>query len=142
MKKIFLDANILIDISDDSRPSSQESATLFRYLIQNSEKFELYTSCDLITTIYYLLKKPLGKKKSLEQLKIMNRVIKVIEFGNIEVDEAIYLMEKDEKFSDLEDTIQFVMARKKHCDYIITNDKNFYSYEVPLLTSGEALGVI
>jgi len=142
MKKIFLDANILIDISDDSRPSSQESATLFRYLIQNSEKFELYTSCDLITTIYYLLKKPLGKKKSLEQLKIMNRVIKVIEFGNIEVDEAIYLMEKDEKFSDLEDTIQFVMARKKHCDYIITNDKNFYSYEVPLLTSDGALGVI
>ncbi len=142
MKKIFLDANILIDISDDSRPSSQESATLFRYLIQNSQKFKLYTSCDLITTIYYLLKKPLGKKKSLEQLKIMNRVIKVIEFGNAEVDEAIYLMEKDEKFIDLEDTIQFVMARKKHCDYIITNDKNFYSYEVPLLTSSEALGVI
>jgi hypothetical protein len=88
------------------------------------------------------MKKTLGKKKSLEQLKIMNRVIKVVEFGNVELNEAIYLMEKDEKFSDLEDTIQFVMARKKHCDYIITNDKNFYSYEVPLLTSGGALGVI
>jgi len=139
MKKIFLDANILIDIADDARPSSHESAKLFRYLIQNSKDFELYTSCDLITSVYYLLKKPLGKAKSLEQLKIMNSIIKVIEFGNDEIDEAIYLMEKDANFSDLEDTIQFVMARKERCDYIITNDQKFYSYEVPLLSSAEAL---
>ena len=142
MKKIFLDANILIDISDDARPFSKESAILFTFLLKNSKEFELYTSCDLITTVYYLLKKPLGRKKSLEKLKIMNRLIKVIEFGNQEVDEAIYLMEKNEKFTDLEDTIQFVMARKERCDYIITNDKGFYSHEVPLLSSVEALDVI
>lgn len=110
--------------------------------MQNSKNFELYTSCDLITTVYYLLKKPLGKKKSLEQLKIMNSVIRVIEFNNKEIDEAIYLMEKDSNFGDLEDTIQYVMARKERCDYIITNDQEFYSYEIPLLSSAKALGVI
>ncbi|MBN2825049.1 MAG: type II toxin-antitoxin system VapC family toxin [Campylobacterales bacterium] len=142
MKKIFLDANILIDIADDARPHSKESAKLFSYLIQNSKDFKLYTSCDLITTIYYLLKKPLGKTKSLEQLKIMNSIIHIIEFGNQEIDEAIYLMEKDANFGDLEDTIQFVMARKERCDSIITNDQQFHSYEVPLLSSAEALEAI
>ena len=51
-------------------------------------------------------------------------------------------MEKNEKFKDLEDTIQFVMARKERCDYIVTNDKGFYSHEVPLLSSIEALKII
>ncbi|MEA2029843.1 MAG: hypothetical protein U9N49_12845 [Campylobacterota bacterium] len=51
-------------------------------------------------------------------------------------------MEKDTNFGDLEDTIQFVMARKERCDYIITNDQKFYSYEVALLSSVEALSVI
>ncbi len=69
MKKIFLDANILIDISDDSRPSSQESATLFRYLIQNSQKFELYTSCDL--NYHYLL--------SLEKTSWQEKIIRTTE---------------------------------------------------------------
>ena len=79
MIKIFLDANVLIDISDDARPFSKESSILFTHLVQNGQKFELYTSCDLITTVYYLLKKPLGTKKSLEKLKIMNNLLKIIE---------------------------------------------------------------
>ncbi len=139
MIKVFLDANILIDISDDTRPFSKESAMLFIYFIKNNIEFKLYTSCDLITTIYYLLKKPLGTKKSLEQLKIMNKIMKVIEFGNQEVDEAIFLMEKNKYFTDLEDTIQFIMARKERCDYIITNDKGFYSQDITLLSSNEAI---
>ncbi|MCH9741476.1 MAG: ribonuclease, partial [Epsilonproteobacteria bacterium] len=73
---------------------------------------------------------------------IINSIINVIEFGNQEIDESIYLMEKNKEFSDLEDTIQFVMARKERCDYIVTNDKGFYSHEVPLLSSAEALEIL
>jgi len=51
-------------------------------------------------------------------------------------------MEKNENFSDLEDTIQYVMARKERCDYIISNDKEFFSHDVPLLSSSRALDVI
>lgn len=142
MKKIFLDANIFIDLADTKRPFYKESTELFTYLIQNRQEFTLYTSCDLITTIYYLLKKPLGKELVLEKLKVMNKIMTIIEFGNQEVNEAIYLMEQNKHFIDLEDTIQFVMARKKRCDYIITNDKGFYSHDVPLLSSVEALKVI
>lgn len=138
MKKVFLDANILIDILDNNRPTSVESAVLFEILVRGVEKFTLFTSCDLLTTVYYFTRKPLGQKIALEKIKKLNRIIKVIEFGNIEVNEAIELMERNEKYSDLEDTIQYVMARKEKCDYIITNDKKFASGDVPVLSSEEA----
>jgi len=139
MIKIFLDANILLDITYDSRPFSKESSKLYAHLVQNLDTYKLYTSCDLLTTIYYVLRKQFKTKIVLEKLKILNQLMTIIEFGNQEVDEAIYLMEKNEKFTDLEDTIQFVMARKERCDYIITNDKGFYSHETVLLTSTKAI---
>jgi len=139
MKKVFLDANILIDILDTNRPSSVESAEVFEVLVRGVENFTLFTSCDLLTTVYYFTRKPLGQKIALEKIKKLNHIIKVIEFGNSEVSEAIELMERNEKYSDLEDTIQYVMARKEKCDYIITNDKKFASGDVPVLSSEEAL---
>ena len=142
MTKIFLDANILIDISDSSRPTHLESSKLFEYMLDNIMKYELYTSCDLLTTIYYVLNRKLDSKTVLAKIKLMNEILTVIEFGNHEISEAIYLMENNENFSDLEDTIQFVMARKEKCDYIISNDKGFYSHEIPLLSSNKALNII
>ena len=142
MKKIFLDANILIDILDNKRPTSVESAKVFELLVRGMKNFTLFTSCDLLTTVYYFIRKPLGQEIALKKIKKLNQVIKVIEFGNIEVDEAIELMERSEKYVDLEDTIQYVMARKEKCDYIITNDKNFASGDVPVLGSEEALKVL
>jgi predicted nucleic acid-binding protein len=140
--KVFLDANILVDIVDNSRVLSKESAQLFEFFIQNDENYELYTSCDLLTTVYYLTKKPLGKVNALQQIKIFNQTIYVIAFANDEIDEAITLMERNMKYFDLEDTIQYVMARKEKCDYIITNDKKFASGDVPVLSSKSALEVL
>ncbi len=142
MKKIFLDANILIDILDNGRATSKESAEVFEVLVRGIDKFSLFTSCDLLTTVYYFTIKPLGQDLALKKIKKLNRIIKVIEFGNIEVAEAIELMERNEKYTDLEDTIQYVMARKEKCDYIITNDKKFASGDVPVLSSEEALKVL
>ncbi|MEA1918846.1 MAG: PIN domain-containing protein [Campylobacterota bacterium] len=139
MTKVFLDANVLIDIIDASRPYSEQSSRLFTALVENIERYELFTSCDLMTTVYYILTKQIEKKEVLEQLKVLNQIITVVEFGNREIDEAISLMQRDKKFQDLEDTIQFIMARKSSCKYIITNDKNFFSHEIMLLNTNQAL---
>ncbi|CAA6801354.1 MAG: Ribonuclease [uncultured Sulfurovum sp.] len=139
MKKIFLDANVLIDILDNTRPTSSESAKIYEVLVRGVEKYKLFTSCDLLTTVYYFTRKPLGQAMALHKIKKLNQIITVIEFGNKEVDEAIILMERNDKYKDLEDTIQYVMARKEGCDYIITNDKAFASGDVPVLSSEEAL---
>lgn len=142
MTRVFLDANILIDIADNTRETSKVSAAFINIMFDNMDTYKLYTSCDLITTIYYVAKKELGRIEALQKIKIMSKFITIIEFGNIEVDEAIELMERNKKYSDLEDTIQYVMARKEKCDYIITNDKNFASGDVPVLSSVEALSTL
>ena len=139
MIKIFFDANILIDVSDSSRPSYLESKALLDNLMDNIEKYTFYTSCDLMTTVYYILRQKLSKEESLAQIKLINSLIKVVEFGNYEITEAIELMERNKKYKDLEDTIQYIIARKERCDYIITNDKGFVSGDVPILNSKEAL---
>jgi len=141
MTRIFLDANILLDVTDASRKTSKPSVEFIDIMFDNMDKYALYISCDLITTIYYVSRKSLGRQGALQQIKTMNKFISIIEFGNQEVNEAIELMERNEKYTDLEDTIQYVMARKEKCDYIITNDKAFASGDVPVLSSGEALKV-
>ncbi len=142
MIKVFFDANILIDISDDTRPFYKASRALLDELMDNIDKFIFYTSCDLMTTVYYILRQKLNKTEALAQIKLINKLINVVEFGNDEITEAIELMERNEKYVDLEDTIQYVMARKEKCDYIITNDKSFASGDVPVLNSEEALKVL
>ena len=140
--RLFLDANILIDVIDTSRKTSKVSAEFINNMFDNMDTYKLYTSCDLITTIYYVSRKELSRIEALQKIKTMSKFISIIEFGNKEVDEAIELMERNDKYKDLEDTIQYVMARKEKCDYIITNDVGFASGDVPVLTSKEALMVL
>ena len=139
MIRVFLDANILIDVTDSTRKTSKISAEFIKIMFDNMDTYKLYTSCDLITTIYYVSRKELDRIEALQQIKTISKFITIIEFGNKEVDEAIELMERNDKYKDLEDTIQYVMARKEKCDYIITNDKKFASGDVPVLSSEEAL---
>ncbi len=139
MRRLFIDANIFIDAIDQSRRFSIESIALMDKLFDRIEEYRLCTSCDLITTIYYVIKKNLDNQSALEQIKRINGIVSIIEFGNHEVDEAITLMEKNKKYIDLEDTIQYVMARKERCDYIITNDQAFASGDIPVLSTKEAL---
>ncbi len=142
MTKIFFDANILIDISDASRPMYEESKALLDHLMDHIEQYTFYTSCDLLTTVYYILRKKLDKTEALAQIKLINQLICVVEFGNDEITEAIELMERNEQYTDLEDTIQYVMARKEKCDYILTNDNAFASGDVPVLSAKEAIAAL
>ncbi|WP_245960298.1 PIN domain-containing protein [Hydrogenothermus marinus] len=56
-------------------------------------------------------------------------------FSNEEVEEAITLMEKNPKSKDLEDTLQYTLAKNNKCNIILTNDENFYSPDIETYTS-------
>jgi len=135
-KKVFLDANIFIDANDKNRINYEESYQVIHYLLQN--KIEIFTSYDLITTIYYILSKK-DKLKALDQIKQINQFCHIIEFSNKEVFETCQLMKSNPKFKDLEDTIQYILALKEGCDLIISNDKAFASDEIELVTTKEFL---
>ncbi|MCK5294440.1 MAG: type II toxin-antitoxin system VapC family toxin [Arcobacteraceae bacterium] len=132
--KIFLDANIILDTFSNKRINHKYSKLLYEYILRN--KFLLFTSCDLITTIYYIDSK-IDKTQALFNIQALSKTLKVIEFSNKEVNETCDLMMEDSEYKDLEDTIQYFMAKKYQCDLIISNDKNFTSKDIKLMTSEE-----
>jgi predicted nucleic acid-binding protein len=96
------------------------------------ESVELFTSCDIITTIYYIDSKR-DKKMALEHIREINGWCTVVEFGNKEVEDCCRLMTGNGAFDDLEDTLQYVMARKVGADLILSNDTGFVSDGIPVM---------
>jgi len=132
MNKIFLDANILVDHTSATRKGNIHATALLSHcLLQN---IQIYTTCDIITTIYYITAKG-NKKNALKQIQNINRFCTIIEFSNKEIKQACKLMVQEAKFTDLEDTLQYVLAQKAKCEAIISNDKSFFSPKIELFTS-------
>ncbi len=132
-KKVFLDANVLADIYNESRPYCQNSRKSIKYLL-SQDSVELFTSCDIITTIYYIYAKK-DRLKALDYIIEINGWCKIVEFGNPEVSKSCRLMKQNKKFTDLEDTIQYVMAKKVGADLILSNDKEFASDSIELMNT-------
>ncbi|MEO2069613.1 MAG: PIN domain-containing protein [Desulfurobacteriaceae bacterium] len=133
IEKVFVDANVIIDLFED-RTNSHYSISAIEKLLKLG--VELFTSCDLITTIYYVLSK-VNKEKALNYIEDSMSVFTLIPFSNKEVIEAVSLMKSNSNFKDLEDTIQYVLAKKEKCDLILTNDKRFFSPDIKIFTAKE-----
>ena len=133
-RKVFVDGNVIIDLFDEERENHGASAQAIHKLL--SEESHLLTSSDLITTVYYVLSK-IDRRKALRDIERMINIFGIIPFGKEEVVEAIELMKKDKNFKDLEDTLQYVLAKKENCDLILSNDRNFYSPDVQVMGTRE-----
>ena len=133
-KRVFIDANIFIDANDISRETYKKSLSILDYLV--SQQISIYTSCDLITTIYYILSKK-DKQKALSSIEQLNKICKIIDFSNSEVAKTCSLMREDKEYTDLEDTMQYILAKRENCEMIISNDKRFISKDIELLNSVE-----
>jgi predicted nucleic acid-binding protein len=131
-KKVFLDANILIDVFDDKRDSFHDSKKIYKHLYKND--ILIYTSCDIATTIYYFTVKSADSDKALNAMQIINQTINILPFENKDLQKTITLMQDDSDYIDLEDTLQYIIAKESGCEVIISNDKNFTAKELPLFT--------
>ncbi len=132
--KVFIDANIILDVFSKDRRYHKYSLDTYTFLLQ--QQYQLFTSCDLITTIYYIDSKK-DKKQALINIKSINKTLRIIDFSNQEVEQTCELMLKDNDYKDLEDTLQYIMAKKENCDIIISNDEKFISKDIKILTSKE-----
>jgi len=133
MYKVFLDANIIADTYDENRHTCRDSQNAMEMLL-NNKSVELFTSCDIITTLYYILSKQ-GRDIALEAIIDINELCTVVDFANDEIFQSCQLMKKNKLFKDLEDTIQYVMAKKIDADLILSNDKGFISTDIKLMTT-------
>ncbi len=133
MYKVFLDANVIADTYDVNRHTYAESLLAMKSLA-NNKSVELFTSCDIITTLYYILSKQ-GQDIALEAIIHINELCTVVDFANYEILQSCQLMKNNPHYKDLEDTIQYVMAKKIGADLILSNDKGFVSDDIELMTT-------
>jgi len=128
-EKVFVDANIIIDLIDDDRKYHLQTIKVFEYFIDKN--IELYTSCVFVTTIYYIINKCAKTKiNSLTEIEKINEIFTVIPFDNQDIEKTVDIMRQNSSFKDFEDTLQYHLAKKIGCEVIITNDKGFVSEEI------------
>ena len=131
-----MDANVLFDLCITDRPFHEASVRAVEFLLKN--RAELYTSSDFITTIYYVLFRVIKDKyKVLDLIEDIVSYATLAGLSNEEVNEAIELMERDRNFRDLEDTLVYVLAKRENCNLILSNDEDFYSPDLCVMSSQE-----
>jgi len=112
MKKVFLDANILIDLMDETR-SVDPSITSFMF---EADKECLYMSPLSVHIAFYVLK----IKPNTQICKDMQLFLETINL--IPLTESIAKRSVSIDFPNFEDCLQYFSALD-YCDYILTRDK-------------------
>ncbi|MBN2824261.1 MAG: PIN domain-containing protein [Campylobacterales bacterium] len=134
-KRLFFDANILNDIFDDKRSHHLASKEALAYALEHD--FEVMTSCDIATNIYYITSKYTTPANALDALELLKDTVEIIPFAKDELSRAIELMRSDSDYNDMEDTIQYILALKMECEIIVSNDKYFVGKELEVLSANE-----
>lgn len=122
--KIFLDANICLDLLDSTRNTSKESISWY---MQNKddEKNEFYFSGDFITTIYYILtsKKKIAPNVVINALDMLCDEIAPLYLVHSDFTLAKKSFFQDKNFDDFEDLIVLHSALRIGCERFMSNDK-------------------
>lgn len=82
-------------------------------------------------TIEYILRKELGKEKTLKALTGIRSITTVCSSGEKEIDLALL-----SGLKDFEDAFQYHTAKSNHADVLITrNIKDFKNVDLPVMTA-------
>lgn len=130
---VLLDTNIVLDLFDKDRASSENSLAKVKELMHSNAT--LYVNSDTLTTAFYILRnqKKVSFKESLYAIRETINICDLISIELPDVDFALELCEDETlDFSDYEDAVQYVCAKKIEADMIVTNDKKFVSEDIEI----------
>jgi predicted nucleic acid-binding protein len=133
MSRVFFDANIINDIYDSKRATSKASYLCLKQCLEDG--YELVTSCDIVTNVYYITAKYTNKLNALTALEDIETLFTILPFDNLLLKDAVTMMRKDAHYADLEDTIQYLLAKRSGCEMIVSNDKKFVSKDLKLYSA-------
>ncbi len=127
--KIFIDSDVVIDFFTDREPYVNPASELFELNEQGYVK--LYISAVSINNIYYIVRKFLGHKKTLEVIETLTEITEIVGTTKKEIIQALR-----NKFTDYEDSIQYSSALTiKDLDLIITrNIKDYKNSSIAVMT--------
>ncbi len=124
-KKIFFDANIVIDLINADNKLNRQTIFLFNSFKKNREL--LYCSPTTFAITYYFL------SKAIKNNQLLNEKTKRFfsEFNFTREDDVIIKKVNKSDFRDLEDALQYYSAEDSRVNIIIT--KNFFDFKKSLI---------
>lgn len=127
--KLFIDSDVIIDFFTDREPYANPASELFE--LGEKGDVVLYVSAVSINNIYYIVRKFLGHKKTLEIMETLTEMAEIIGTTKQEVIQAL-----KNDFKDFEDSIQYSSALTiKDIDAIITrNIKDYKNSQIAVMT--------
>jgi predicted nucleic acid-binding protein len=134
MKKIFLDANVIISVLNKEYPLFRMSSRVLS--LSEHPSYTLCTSATSLAITFYFAGKVCGIKRAKEKIGLLCGQIAILETGQNEVNAAL----SNKKISDFEDGLQHYAAKHAGCHYIITEDQNdFFFSDVPVMSCEQFL---
>ena len=135
IKKIFVDSDIILDVLAKRNGFYEPAARLFD--LGFAKKLDLYTSAIVMANIFYVLRKKHGCEKSMEQLRKLRMIIKIVPVTEKTVDDALI-----SKIRDFEDGLQYYSAKENAMQVIITrNIKDYREKDVMAQSAEEYLKI-
>jgi predicted nucleic acid-binding protein len=123
--KIFLDANILLDLTL-KRDSYHDAKQILGMVINGEVK--AFTTPSIIHITGHWLTKAYGNTKAKELLLTL-----LIDITVIDISHEIALAALHSKINDIEDSLQYYSAIHHKMDYFISRDKQLQNNSIPIL---------
>ncbi|MGJ8744138.1 type II toxin-antitoxin system VapC family toxin [Polaribacter sp.] len=127
--KLFIDSDVVIDFFTDRTPFANAASEIFE--LNENGSVIIYLSAVSINNIYYIVRKYLGHKKTLEIISALSEMTEIIGTNKKEILQAL-----KNNFKDFEDSIQYSSALNiKGLDAIITrNIKDYKNSKIAVMT--------
>ncbi|PIE35672.1 VapC toxin family PIN domain ribonuclease [candidate division KSB3 bacterium] len=119
MSRIFLDADIMLDVLAQRKPFYEPAANLLT-LIETGQVSGC-TSSLVFSNLYYVLRKLRGRGIALTSLRKLQNFIDILAVGERSIQFAL-----NSAFNDFEDAIQYHTAIQHHVRYLITRNLKDY----------------
>jgi predicted nucleic acid-binding protein len=122
MRKIFLDANVLVSVFNKEYPLFSYSSRVLS--LADDKKFELFTSPICLAIAFYFAEKKSGPKMAIKKIQLLITKIKIANSdGN-----AVMMAAQNKAITDFEDGLEYYSAINAGCQCIITEDVDDFHF--------------
>lgn len=134
MKKLFIDANVLVAVLNKEYPLFTHAARVLS--LADKADIHLFTSPVCLSIAFYFAEKKSGNKKAREKLLMLIDHVTTCTMNHEMVEQSI----KNPRVHDFEDGMQYYAALNMACDYIITeNQEDFYFSDIEVKNCADFL---
>jgi len=128
--RVFIDANIIIDVLLEREGFCEESSIVLSICEQHKSALAPHT----ISNIFFITRKDYSAKERKTMLLEILEYIDIVAIGKYQITQAL----KNETIDDFEDALQLECAKEFNANYIVTRDRNaFKDTKIEILSPSE-----